>query len=569
MHFNNQYRCKMRLIAFIFLLSVLPISTSCAQSSSNQMSNIVEDKGITSTVHRENIGKIVFAPGVFPLKEYKESEFTSSFEIEDNSDLNFIAFFDNSLTNYLHQLAPSLSVDELLRRGNYQFSFYIDGELFYTENLNRGAGLPHQKNQDTILHKPLISSTNADSWGRFLWARFLYRTDGYSTLIDGTHTVKIELRPYLNSDDGLIVGELIAEGEISLSHAEPKVSAIQKAIQPIQPNSGWELSSNDYDKEKIRNLNERIAQNRFKHITSIVVIKNGELLLEEYFNGADRNTLHNTRSVGKSFASTMTGIAIQEGHFKGINQTLDEFYNLRRYSNHSKKKEQITLKSLLTMSSAFYGSDNDSDTPGNDSNMYPSEDWVKFTLDLPMDDKKEIGEVFDYFTAGTVLLGDIIHLTVPGGLEGYTDEKLFKPLGISEFQWQYSPTGIAHTAGGLALSALDFAKYAQLYKNNGEWNGKQVLTEEWVEQSLTNHFADTPEQPGYGYLFWNQDFSTEHNSYNAFYASGYGGNKVIMFTDEPLVIVVTATAFGQPYAHPQVELMIENYILPAVLEYKH
>ncbi|RNC79644.1 MAG: class C beta-lactamase-related serine hydrolase [Balneola sp.] len=556
----------MRTFVFVLLFAVIPFASSCAQSSSKTMSDIVEHKGITSPLHQANVGNVVFMPGIFPVKVYKESEFLSSFEIENDSDLNFIAFLDNSLTNYLHQLDPTLSVDELLKRGNFQFSFYIDSKLVYTENLNRGAGLPRRKNQDTILHKPLISSINADSWGRFLWARFLYRTDAYTTLVTGTHVVKIELRPYLNSDEGLIVGDLIAEGEISLKYAEPEVNEAEKAIQPIQPNSGWEISKDRYDEEKIRALNERIAQKRFNHITSIVVIKDGKLLFEEYFNGSDRNTLHNTRSVGKSFAATITGIAIQDGHFKGVDQTLDEFYDLRQYPNYSSKKAQVTLESLLTMSSAFHGSDNDSDTPGNDSNMYPSNDWAKFTLDLPMDKNKENGEVFDYFTAGSVLLGDIIQITVPGGLEGYADEKLFKPLGISRYKWQYTPKGIAHTAGGLALSALDFAKYGQLYKNKGMWNEKQVLSEEWVEQSLTNHFADTPNQPAYGYLFWNEEFSTEKKSYNAFYASGYGGNKVIMFTDEPLVIVITATAFGQPYAHPQAELMIEKYILPAVLE---
>ena len=556
----------MRSLIIILLFAITPFASSCAQQSSKTMSDIVEHKGITSTVHRENIGKIAFVSGIFPLKEYKENEFLSSFEIKDNSDLNFIAFFDNSLTNYLHQLDPALSVDELLQKGNFHFSFYIDGELFYTENLNRGAGLPPGKNQNTILHKPLISSNNADSWGRFLWARFLYRTDAYATLLMGTHSVKIELRPYLNTDNGLIVGDLIAEGEISLSYAEPEVNTSEIAIQPIQPNSGWNISKDHFDRNKIRALNKRIAQNRFKDITSIVVIKDGELLLEEYFNGADRNTLHNTRSVGKSFASTITGIAIEDGHFTGVDQTLGELYDLRQYPNYSRKKDQVTLKSLLTMSSGLDGSDNNSDTPGNDSKMYPTDDWVKFALDLPMDSKKEIGEVFDYFTAGSVLLGGIIDKSVPGGLEKYTLEKLFKPLDISDYQWQYTPLNKAHTAGGLALSALDFAKYGQLYKNKGTWNKKQILTPDWVEQSLTNHFADTPEQPGYGFLFWSHEYSANGKSYEAFQASGYGGNKVIMFTDQPLVIVITATAFGQPYSHSQVELMIENYILPAIVE---
>lgn len=556
----------MRNLAIILFLSLASISTSCAQSSSDKMSDIVQHKGITSSLHEANIGKIRFSTGLYHQRKYAEGDFLSSFEIAETSDLNFAAFFDNSLTNYLHRLDPTLTVDELVQNGNFQFSFYVDGDLLYTENLNLGAGLPSQKNENTILYRPLLSNENLDSWGRFLWMRFYYRNGGNAALETGTHTLKIEIRPYLRNDE-LIVGDLIAEGEIELKLAEPeKVSEEQIAIQPIQPNSGWDISKDHFDRNKIRTLNERIAQNRFKEITSIVVIKDGELLLEEYFNGADRNTLHNTRSVGKSFASTMTGIAIEEGHFTGVDQTLGEIYDLRQYPNYSRKKAQVTLKSLLTMSSGLDGSDNDSNTPGNDSKMYPTDDWVKFALDLPMDSNKEIGEVFDYFTAGSVLLGGILDKSVPGGLEKYTLEKLFKPLGITDYQWQYTPLNEAHTAGGLALSALDFAKYGQLYKNKGTWNKKQILTPDWVEQSLTNHFADTPEQSGYGFLFWNHEYSANGKSYEVFQASGYGGNKVIMFTDQPLVIVITATAFGQPYSHSQVELIIENYILPAVFK---
>lgn len=555
----------MKTFTVLLLLSMGAIFTSCQQHSTTNMSGFVQNKGIESSLHQANIGKIIFMSTTDPLSDCKESDFLSSFAIKDNSNLNFTAFLGNSLTNYLHQLDTTLSVDELVQKGNYQFSFYVDGDLLYTENLNQGAGLPDQKNKDTILRKPLLSSENVDSWGRYLWLRFYYRNGGATALETGTHSLKIELRPYLNHDK-LIVGDLIATGEVNIKMAEPDpVSEEKIAIQAIQPNSGWELSTDQYDTEKIRALNEKIAQNKFKSITSIVVIKEGKLLIEEYFNDADRNSLHDTRSVGKSFASTMMGIAIEEGHIKSTNQTLSEFYDLKKFDNYSPQKDHVTLKSLLTMSSGFDGSDNDYDSPGNEEKMYPTDDWVKFTLDLSMDKTKEIGKTWDYFTAGVVVLGDIIDKAVPGGLEKYADQKLFKPLGITDYKWQYTPQDVPNTAGGFQLTTLDYAKYGQLYKNKGMWAGKQVLPTDWVTKTMTNHFAESPQQMPYGFLFWNQKFTVNGTSHEAFLCNGNGGNKVIVFTNQPLIIIVTATAYGQPYGHSQVEKMLTNYILPSVL----
>ncbi|MEM7551501.1 MAG: serine hydrolase [Bacteroidota bacterium] len=556
----------MRSITIFLLIAISHILTSCGQNSPDKTYDLVEYNAITTPFNQANVGKIRFTSDVLSKKNYIESDFVSSFEIRENSDLYFTAFFNNSLTNYLHQLDTSLTAGELVKKGNYQFSFYVDDNLLYTENLNIGAGLPEQKNKTTVLHRPLLSSANADSWGRFLWMRFFYRNGGEAALETGTHTLKIEIRPYLESG-GLKIGDLIAEGEIKLKMAEPEeVPEKEIAIQPIVPNSEWELSDEQFDEGKIRALNRKIAQNRFKGITSIIVIKEGKLLLEEYFNGADRNTLHDTRSVGKSFASTMTGIALEEDYLKSTNQRLSEFYDLTKFDNYSPKKDSVTLESLLTMSSGFDGSDNDYNSPGNEEKMYPTDNWVKFTLDLPMDRSKNVGEKWDYFTAGVVVLGDILEKSVPGGLEKYADQKLFKPLGISDYRWQYTPQDVANTAGGLQMSSLDYAKYGKFYKNRGVWNGKQLITSDWVEKTMTNHFSETPDQTAYGFLFWNQIFYVNDRSFEAFLCNGNGGNKIIIFNDQPLVIVITATAYGQPYGHRQVDKMLQNYILPAVLD---
>lgn len=527
--------------------------------------DLVKSEGIISPLHQANIGKITFMSKPIPLQDYKETDFLKTFEMKENSDLNIRTFMGNSLTNYLHRLAPELTADELTKIGNYQFSFFVDGVLIYKENLNAGAGSAESKNTRTVFRVPLISSTNEDSWGRFLWNRFLM-SGGEDALTAGTHLLKIEIRPYLKATD-IKVGDLIAEGQLQVIVIKPKIDEKQIAIQPIKPGSGWQISKDVYDKVKIKELNLRIAENSFKEISSIVVVKDGKLLIEEYFNGATRHTLNDTRSVGKSFASAMMGIAINDGYIKSENQTLKDFYDLTKFANYSPKKESVTIKSLLTMSSGFDADDNDEKSPGNEENMYPTSDWVKFTLDLPMDNKKEVGKNWNYFTAGVVVLGDIINKSVPGGLKKYADNKLFKPLGIEKYEWQYTPQKLPSTAGGLRMSSLNFAKFGQLYKNGGSWKGKQLIPRSWVDKTFTKYLTLPFDSNGfYGYLFWNITYNVNGKQYEAFYCTGNGGNKIFIFKNEPLVIVITATAYNKPYGHSQVNKIMEKYILPSIIK---
>jgi CubicO group peptidase (beta-lactamase class C family) len=532
--------------------------------------DLVKTEGVVTALHKANVGKVTFMPRPIPIESYTEADFLKTYDLKEVGDLNIRVFMANSLTNYLHRLAPTLTADELMSKGNYQFSFYLDGLKIYTDNLHPRSGLPDVKNTRTILRAPLTSSTNEDSWGRFLWNRFMLN-GGEEALTSGTHQLKIELRPYIKNPD-LKTGELIAQGQLQLVIVKPEIPEKQIAIQRIAPGGGWTVSKDAYDTAKVRDLNRKIAENLYKEITSIVVIKDGKLLIEEYFNGAGRETLHNTRSVGKSFTSTLMGIAVGEGYIKSEDQTLKDFYDLHKFSNYSLKKETVTLKSLLTMSSGFAGNDDDEQSPGNEENMYPTADWVKFTLDLPMrepseDSKNEVGKTWNYFTAGMIVLGDIINKSVPEGLDKYADRKFFGPLGITKHEWEYTPQKVPNTAGGLRLRSLDLAKFGQMYKNGGRWNGKQVVPRGWVDKTFTKHLPLPYEGVGsYGYLFWNMTFNIGGKSHEAFFATGNGGNKIFIFKDQPLVVVITATAYGKPYQHVQATRIMERFILPAVLK---
>lgn len=544
------------------LFAAIVLSASCKEQPP-----LVLDKGeILNEVHQNSLGRIAFMKDWIPFDDFTEDDFEKELELNTSSDFGFRMFLERTLTSYLSELEPNLTVEELCEYGNFQLTFYVDNDLVYKYNLQPGAGSCDYKNSATVYGVPLVNKEEPDHWGRYLWMRFMRAEGGQKVLANGLHSFKLEIRPYIENEK-LKVGDIIAQGEIKLSILEKELDESQISIQPIQPTSKWDISSESYDTILIRQLNKKIAQEYFKDITSIVVAKHGKLLLEEYFNGANRNTLHDTRSVGKTLTSTVMGIAIKEGHVKNEDLTLKEFYNLQSYKNYSAKKESVSLKSLLTMSSGFDGSDMDYNSPGNEEKMYPTSDWVKFGLDLPMDTNKTVGEDWDYFTAGVVILGDILNKSLPNGLEMYAEAKLFEPLGIMDYKWQFTPTDVPNTAGGFQMNSLDNATFGQLYLGEGEYRGTRILPLDWVEKTLSRQIQiPNTDNEYYGYLVWNKTYSVKGNDLEAYYASGNGGNKIMIFDHLGIVIVITAKAYGQPYMHVQADEIVKDYLLPAIIE---
>ncbi len=547
----------MRIYSLLFISMLY-----CKAQLFGQQKDLVKNAGITSPMHRASIGKILFSSNPVSVPDLKGAEFLDIYELTNKSGLFMTIFMENSMTNYLHQLAPQLHHDTLLRHGNYQASFYVDNQLIYQTNLLPGAPQSWHQDTVTVMSKPLISDKSS-WWTQSMWNRFMMN-GGDSALTDGPHVLKMELRPYINLS-GLKTGDIIASGQLKMQvHRKVHIDIAKIDLNTIKAYPGLPVSKEHFNVSKIKELKGSIDEGLYKHITSIVVVKNGKLLVEEYFNGSARDSLHDPRSVGKSFASTIAGIAIGEGYLKNEDQTLKEFYNLKPLPDHSPAKENVSVRDLLAMSSAFKGDDADINSPGNEEHMYVTPDWIKFTLSLPADEAAK--NEWHYFTAGVVLLGDILNKQVPGGLERYADRKLFKPLSIINYKWPFTPQQVPNTAGGIQMNALDFAKYGQLYKNEGKWNGKQIIPEEWVRKTFTKHRSITGRTGEYyGYLFWNKNYKVAGKEYETFYCAGNGGNKIYVFKDQPLVIVITATAYGTAYAHSQVDKMMENYILPAVL----
>jgi CubicO group peptidase (beta-lactamase class C family) len=551
----------------IFKSTVIPFLRLfiCSLLFAQQGSAITTSARSNHAANDINPGKIMFSSQAIPSEAFKTASFLEAYELTNKSNLFITVILGKTLASYLQELAPGLSADSLTKIGNYQFSFFVDEKLIYQTNLLPGAPNATQQRTQTSWNKPLIDNAHEGAWwSQSAWNRFMY-SGGDTVLTEGEHSLRIELKPYIKASE-LKVGPIIATGKLNIRvNRKPVINLNAVRLSQIKAYNGFSISQEKFDINRIKELRANIEADVFKHITSIVVIKHGRILIEEYFNGSGRDSLHDVRSVGKSFASTLTGIAIREGYLKSEQQSLKDFYNLKSFKNYSPAKENVTIKELLTMSSSFNGDDSDPQSAGNEENMYPTANWVQFALNLPVDTNKYQGQ-WHYFTAGAMLLGNILDGLVPGGLDAYAQRKLFSPLGISKYQWQYTPQHVANTAGGIRMNSLDFAKFGQLYQNGGKWNNQRILTQEWVAQSFTK-YKEIVDRKGeyYGYLFWNKTYHSKNKKYETFYSSGNGGNEIFVFKDQPLVIVITATAYGTAYAHRQADLIVEKYLLPAIL----
>lgn len=209
---------------------------------------------------------------------------------------------------------------------------------------------------------------------------------------------------------------------------------------------------------------------------------------------------------------------------------------------------------------------------GNEERIYLIEDWAQFILDLPIRGRMKVGEVsenpkygrnFSYCTGGVFILSEVLSRTTGLRADKYAKKKLFGPLRITEPLWVYSSLDIPQTGGGLRLKSFDLLKIAQLYLNGGEWKGRQIISQEWVKESIAPHVQIDDHQE-YGYLWWLQSFKTGNSSYPAFFMSGNGGNKILGFPSVDMAVVITSTNYNTRGMHEQTGRMLSEFILAAV-----
>jgi len=252
-----------------------------------------------------------------------------------------------------------------------------------------------------------------------------------------------------------------------------------------------------------------------------------------------RGNLHTMQSVTKTITSIVIGVATARKEFPDLDTPILKFWDAARVGNVDDRKKRITIRHLLTMTA---GLDWHEDLPYNDpkntaSLLEASSDWVQFAIDRPMAD--EPGSLFKYNSGATMLLSYIFTAATGKDIEEYAAQHLFAPLGIDRYYWKRSPMGVADTEGGLYLDPHDLAKIAYLFLKNGVWEGKQIVSQEWVKASITPAIAVAPGAAvKYGLKWWLFPYG-DGTSRMAWAGSGFGGQMPIILADYDLVMVFT------------------------------
>ena len=294
---------------------------------------------------------------------------------------------------------------------------------------------------------------------------------------------------------------------------------------------------------------------------SIMILKNGKVVYEKWFNDYTPEKPHAMFSVSKTFTATAVGLAINEGKLN-LNDSVVKFFPDKLPADPSDNLKAMTVRDLLTM------------TCGHDeepkAQKVDSLDWVRGFLSWPVEHKP--GEYFLYNSVGTYMLSAIVQQVTGEKLIDYLDTRLFQPLHIDRPEWDESPQGINCGGWGLSLKTEDMAKMGQLFLQKGMWNGKQIVPAEWLEQMSSFQVPSAPAGTrfedlekaglnkdnnewvqGYGYQMW----ICRHN---AFRADGFAGQYIFVFPDRNAVLVLTtSSSLYQPYMD-----LIWEYLLPVI-----
>lgn len=324
------------------------------------------------------------------------------------------------------------------------------------------------------------------------------------------------------------------------------------------PTAGWTSASPEQagmDSSRLLTLMDFISQQQDLDLHSLLVIRRGYLVLDLNIYPHTSATAQEQQSVTKSFTSALVGIALQEGYLKSVDQKVLDFFPKRKIANLDSRKQAITLRDLLTMTSGLDWPESKSSYASLDNParaMWTSPDPVQYVLDRPM--AADPGSHFNYNTGASELLGAILEQTTGHKLSELASQYLFDPLGIHSFTW-HRMRGIEPGGSGLVLTPRDMAKLGYLFLRGGRWEDRQLIPAGWVANS-TRAQVTTNTGGGYGYQWW-------LNASGGFSAVGFGGQAIQVYPAQDLVVVATG-AMGTAERN-SLRNLIELFVLPAVV----
>jgi CubicO group peptidase (beta-lactamase class C family) len=315
------------------------------------------------------------------------------------------------------------------------------------------------------------------------------------------------------------------------------------------PGDDWEVSTpaeQGLDPMLVAELYYNAAE--LETLYGLLVSKNGHLIAEGYFNEGSVEQLSGRQSVTKSYTSALVGIALDQGYLSSVDQKMMDFFPEFAGQIDDPRKEQITIRDMLQMRAGYPDEER---TPPYLDILFFSDNWyhIPHLVDFPLTSNP--GTKFQYSNLTSHLLGVIVARACDTDLKSYAQENLFTPIDAEVGDWSRDADNYNFGCIEIYVTARDMAKFGMLYLNHGEYEGKQVVSADWVRDSLQRYseginftgwipgissrygyFRDI----GYGYQWWSARAGDHHFNY----ASGHGGNLIILLDELDMIIVTTA-----------------------------
>jgi CubicO group peptidase (beta-lactamase class C family) len=343
---------------------------------------------------------------------------------------------------------------------------------------------------------------------------------------------------------------LSAAVAIALGINLPLAAQMQKAELARPQFQGPVLWSNagaaksGVDLAALKTIYSDVVRDPHHDLKGIVIVRDGRLVSEHYFNGDFADSLHDIRSATKSLTSLLMGIAVQ----KAMVHSVDDSIALYLPGLPKDGKEKITIKDLLTMRSGLDAYDDDASSPGNENTLDASTDWIRTVYSIPM--KLTPGTKYVYCSLNAFLAGAIIENVSHMPLDQFAKTNLFAPLKIENYSWRHVPVDRVTGQGNLSITTRDEAAIGELMLDDGVVQERRILNHDWIAHSLASQVAISDSDPYadfYGYMWYTKAEAVGSHKIGVHFASGNGGNKIYIVPSLHLVLAITSSAYNQGY----------------------
>ena len=323
---------------------------------------------------------------------------------------------------------------------------------------------------------------------------------------------------------------------------------------PTWPGDEWPTSTPEeqgIDSAWLAEMFTLIAEDEID-IDSVLVLRNGHVVLDAYIAPADSDIRHHVASVSKSFTATLVGIAIGQGLIPDVETPLMDLFPGYESAEPDPLRDTATLEDLLTMSVGWNCRDSYLHNYRGLEELWACADWVQFMLDLPM--IHDPGTEFEYCNGGSHLLAAAVEIAAEQPIAEFADENLFEPLGITDYEWATVPSGRVLGYAGLRINPRDMARLGYLYLHDGVWNGEQIVPADFIAAARTPHIEANTLASDYGYQWWIED--------NTYMALGYGGQYILVSPEHDLIAVFTSSLANERFKSPW--YLFTGYVLKAI-----